>query len=299
MTEKLIDQLLKKMAEYHADEFIRLAFPDTEFRVISSTQDKEIIFKTREVDTVIKINSDDKDFLVHLEFQTEYDPEIARRMFIYAGVLTAKYNLDVISVLFQIKPPPKKVKTLDQYDIIFGNLLVNSFRFSCIRLWEYRDDILAGKKQFMNFVPLLLELFPKPDESLLRKQRELIQRETDLKRRAELTTFCLALASKYFDFNLVTKFFKEDQAMIETFEELPIIGEKIKEKLQAAETRGLQDGIRGIIIDLVEDRFQSKDGIEDLLDHIEDVNLLKKIFRIALKTNSMDSFKITLTELSK
>ncbi len=79
--------------------------------------------------------------------------------------------------------------------------------------------------------------------------------------------------------------------MIETLEEIPYIGEKIK----AARA----EGIRSTIIDLLDDKFQSVDGVEDLLNNIEDVNLLKKIFRIALKTNSMDSFKITLTELSK
>ena len=148
-----------------------------------------------------------------------------------------------------------------------------------------------GKKEFMSFVPLVLELCPKPNESLLEKQPELIQQEPDLKRRAELITFCLALASKYFDFNLLTKIFKEDKAMIETLEEVPYIGDKIK--------AARNEGIRSIIIDLLEDRFQSLDGIEDLLDNIEDVNLLKKIFRIALKSDSLDSFKITLTELSK
>jgi hypothetical protein len=38
--------------------------------------------------------------------------------------------------------------------------------------------------------------------------------------------------------------------MIETFEELPFIGERIREKIMAAERKGLQEGIRHNIIDM-------------------------------------------------
>ena len=52
--------------------------------------------------------------------------------------------------------------------------------------------------------------------------------------------------------------------MIESFEELPIIGEKIK----AEETKGLQEQFLEIIINLLEDKFQSVDEIQELFNNI-------------------------------
>lgn len=96
------------MSEHQAGAFIRLAFPTISFKILTTKLEKELIFKTRLVDTAVKISADSKEHLVHFEFQTDYDAKIGERIFIYAGALKAKYRLPVSSVLFQIKPHRKK-----------------------------------------------------------------------------------------------------------------------------------------------------------------------------------------------
>ena len=54
---------------------------------------------------------------MHFEFLTEDNSDIPRRMFIYAGILTAKYDLNVASILFQIKPPPENLPVINRYDV--------------------------------------------------------------------------------------------------------------------------------------------------------------------------------------
>lgn len=93
--------------------------------------------------------------------------------------------------------------------------------------------------------------------------------------------------------NLVptSKNWEENNAIIDALEAIPENEKKIKV--------ARKKGIRTITINLLEDRFQSSDWIQDLLENIDDVNLLKKIFRIAVKSDSLDAFNIILTELSK
>jgi len=293
LAHQLVDQLLKKMAEYHAEEFIRLAFPDADFEVIATKLEKELIIKTKIVDSVIKIAVGDEQYLVHFEFQTEYKSDIPRRMFIYAGALTAKYDLKVASILFQIKPPPKNLPVIIRYDVrLFGNV-VNSFSFHCVKLWEYQAEILTGKQEYLGFVPLLLELSSQPDKALLVRQRDLIQQEKDIIRRTELTGLCLVFASKYFDFNFLKEFFKEDIDMLEGLEQVPYIGEKIK----TARSEGLQKGIQSDIIETVNIRFHSTNGTENLINNIHDIALLRKVFHLALTTNSLEAFKKSVVNL--
>lgn len=283
------------MAEYHADEFIRLAFPGADFQIISTKLEKELIVKTKVVDTVVKIAEGGKEHLIHFEFQTEYHSDIAKRIFTYAGALTTKYDLSVTSILFQIKPPPKKVETFNRYDVNLFGMVTNYFGFHCVKLWELYDEIISGKKEYIGFVALLLELSSKPDKELLDRQRQLIQQEQDLNRRTELTGLCLALASKHFDFKYLNQFFKEDIDMLEGLEQVPYIGEKIKnarkEGMEKGIQKGLYDGIRGNIIETLKIRFQSVDGLEDLINTINEVDTLRKVFHLALTSDSLDGFK--------
>lgn len=330
MSHQLVDQILKTMAEYHADEFIRLAFPQADFRVVSAKLEKEVIFKTKIVDTVIKILVDNQEHLVHFEFQTRYDPKIAERIFIYAGVLTAKYNLDVTSVLFQLRPPPSKMnKLINSYRVNLFGTVTNTFRFHCVRLWEFYDEIVSGKKEYLGFVPLLSELAPKPDKALLIQQRKLIHKEENLERKSELLGLCLTLASRHFSFNDIKNIFEEDLPMLEALEEVPYIGEKIKKArsegreqglkdgliegmqqgmqqgmqkgmqqgMQKGMQQGMQQGIRNDIIELLENRFQSVDGIKAVIDSITEIEQLKTIFRLAIKAESLEVFKELIAKM--
>lgn len=299
LKHQAVDQLLKKMAEYHADEFIRLAFPKADFEIISTKLEKEVIFKTRIVDTVIKVLTDKTEHLLHFEFQTKYDPEITKRIFIYAGVLTAKYNLNVTSILFQLRPPPKKSKPIDSYHVNIFGTTTNSFRFHCVRLWEYYDEIISGNEEYLGFVPLMLELVAKPDKVLLMQQRQLIHKEDNLKRKSELLGICLALASRYFNFDDLKNIFKEGLPMLEALEEVPYIGEKIKKArsegreqgLKEGVIEGVQQGMRVSILEILENRFQSIDGIKRVIDSITEIDQLKKIFSMAIKAESLEEFK--------
>lgn len=84
-----------------------------------------MIVKTKVVDAIIMITVGNEQHLIHFEFQTDYESDIANRIFVYAGALTAKYDLNVTSILFQIKPPPKNAAAMNRYDInLFGMVII-------------------------------------------------------------------------------------------------------------------------------------------------------------------------------
>ncbi len=197
MASPVVDQILKDISEHYAEEFLRLLFPGEKFRVISTKLDKELTIKTRVTDRVIQLKTADGNRVMHLEFQLRYRRKIPERMFVYAGGLTAKYGMEVASLLFLVKPS-KKIGDWGVYRTSLFKQRANEFTFPVIHLWKLREAILSGDENYRIFVPLLFEIDPKPTVALLRKVEELIQREPDTQRREELYSFAIPLASRHF-----------------------------------------------------------------------------------------------------
>ncbi len=81
--------------------------------------------------------------------------------------------------------------------------------------------------------------------------------------------------------------------MLEGLEQVPYIGEKIK----TARAEGMQDGIRGNIIETLKIRFKSINGLENLINTISDVDTLRKVFHLALTTDSLEAFKKKMAKI--
>ncbi len=286
MAQPLLDQILKLQAERRPRPFVRLAFPGSAFKVIASKYDTELIIKTRRVDKVIHIADADGEHLINYEFQSRYRRTTAKRMFVYAGALTATHNLEVSSVLFLLRPP-KDIRSLGRYEVELFKQRTNAFEFIVVKLWELRNHILAGKKEYLPFVPFLLDISPKPDVALLRKQRELIDLEKNLKHRDELMGFSLLLAKRHFARELVKEIFKqEEQTMDIIWEDVPFIGDRIKQKTAEAQAQTLQK----TIMEVLATRFDVANGkIARLVNSINQPQKLEVIFRRALRAKSLDT----------
>jgi len=204
--------MLKAMAEKRPKPLVRMAFPESDFKVISSKYDTELIIKTRRVDKVIHIADEYGERLINYEFQSRYRRTIPKRLFVYAGALTATHNLDVSSVLFLLRPP-RDLSTLGRYEVELFNRRTNKFEFIVVKLWEYPEAILAGKRQYLPFVPFLHDISPRPDVALLHKQPELISLEKDPEIRDELLGFSLLLAQRHFARELVKEVFKREKLL--------------------------------------------------------------------------------------
>jgi hypothetical protein len=301
MVHQLKDKYLKEMIERHPEDIIGLLHLKGRYEIISTQLDKEIIIRRREADTVIKVRAGRRIYLFHLEFITRYRRQDVRYAYGLGGALTAKYNHDVVTILFVLKPPSRKTENLGQYDLApFGHVL-NRHDFAVVKLWELRDEILAGKKEFLGLVPLLPEIAARVDKDLLKRQRELIGMVKNPVRRAELAFYTVAFNEPYFGQKFLWNYFAEYKNML-TFEDVkhvPIFGELLKkgieEGVKEAEAKVKERIVLNLqenILEVLTSRFGHVNGkTARLINTIDEPRTLQAIFRKALRAKSLDTVK--------
>ena len=172
MAPQMFDQLLKKMSEHHAESFIRLAFPDANFRIVATALEKELIFK--------------EDF-------------------------------SMLDELMQVPYIGEKIKDA---------------------MYEGREE---GLKEGMK-------------EGMKEGIKEGIKEGK-----------------------------KEGKK------------EGIREGLKS----GMQQGIRDNIIEVLKNRFSAVNGVKDMISSIEDIDRLKKIFRLSLTIESFEEFRSTIAKMKE
>jgi len=292
---QLYDKFLKDMAEHHSEELLGVAFPEEQFKILSAQLDKELILRSRQVDTVMLVRTRRGRQIFHLEFKTEYNRKELRKIFGYAGALTLKYRLDVTTILYLVRPPSKRAGDLGLYQAMPFGVPTNQFGFRVVRLWELLDAILAGDKRLASLIPLLLELVEKPDITYLHRQRKLIRLQNDPVRRAELYYYTAAFAKRHFSQNFLRSFFKEDKEMYEHWEHVPIVDEIIQEQKQKSRKEGQREILQEIITEELEAHFGQVNGkITRMVNSIDDPRKLKAIFQRVKKAKSLDTVVNTL-----
>lgn len=290
-----LDQLLKDLSEYYAEAFIRQLFPREKFRIVATKLDKELTIKTRVTDRVVQIKTAAGDRIAHFEFQLRYRRNVPERMFVYAGALTAKYQMEVASFLFLVKPS-RKMGEMGVYRTSLFGKRANEFTFHVIHLWKLREAILSGDENYRIFAPLLLEIDPKPDAALLHKVQELIQREPDTQRREELYSFAIPLASKHFGLNIIKSILTEPTMTDIKWEQLPYIGDRIramkKEGWQEGKQEGRQEGglygMQELLLEVLYSRFGSVPSKTiRAIQTVQSPSKLKTLARKSLKAESL------------
>ncbi|MEK7728890.1 MAG: hypothetical protein AAB354_10785 [candidate division KSB1 bacterium] len=242
MNHQLADKFLKDLVEHHLKEFLALLDPKRKYEVISTPLDKELIVRRRESDFVVKVRVGRRIFLFHFEFLSQYRRRNVREAHGYGGALTLKYRCEVVTVLFVLKPPSRNPQALGDYEVAPFGFALNRHQLAVVKLWELREAILAGQKEYLALVPLLAEISPTVDQQLLQRQRELLAQVPDPKRRAELKFYTMAFAQKYFSTKFLMHFF-EDKNMNEHWDQVPIFGEHVKRRAKESWQKGREVGI--------------------------------------------------------
>ncbi len=294
MVHQLTDKYLKEMVERYLPEFLALLQPVGTYEVVSTLLNKELIVRRRESDFVSKVRIGRRVFLFHFEFLSQYRRAKVREAYGYGGALTLKYKCDVATVLYVLKPPSRKPQALGSYEVApFGNAL-NQHTLAVVKLWELREAILSGLKEYLALVPLLPEISANIDKELLQRQRELIDQVQDPARRAELKFYTMAFAQKYFSTKFLANFF-EDKKMNEHWEQVPIFGEHIKRRAQESWQEGREEGLtvaRENISEVLRLRFGAANGeITRAIKAIDEPKKLQAVFRRVLRADSLAAVK--------
>jgi hypothetical protein len=236
--------------------------------------------------------------LLHLEFLTRYKAKIAEDLYVYSAGLTNNYKLKTISVLFLIKPRSKSLVSLGRYVVDPNGIETNAFTFPIIQLSELREAILAGQKEYLGFLPLLLDISRNQDVALLKKQRELMNLEKDPERFKELLGFCAILAKRYFADYVIDRIYKENTAMVtkELVKKFPGLKEPVRQLEDEAREESREEGVfltfQKNLLDLLEARLGALDKKTlAVVRSIKETRALQSLFKKALRLKSIEALR--------
>ncbi len=191
-TVNIFDRVLKILARNYPQRFLELAMPHASVELIGTLENVELALPEQRVDFVHQVLDGDTEKALHLEFQVRHTTGLPRRLFEYSAMLTRQLGLPIITVVLYLRPHRTELPTA--YEVTVGGVVVNRYEYLVVRLWEYADKIAAG--QWPELAPLLVTMVEgKPDQEVLARERELILRETDEAKRADLLACAVTLAA--------------------------------------------------------------------------------------------------------
>lgn len=233
----VFDRVLKILARNYADSFLQLLLPNVSLRLVGTLENVELAIPEERVDFVHRVQWEEQEYLLHIEFQSEHRADVPERLFVYSALLTKQMGLPVITLVLYLRP--REAPLPSTYQVQVGNEVLNRFEYSVVRLWEYADEIADGR--WPELSPLLVTLVQKPDERVLTRERELILQEQEPRKRADLLACAVTVGARYFDKEFLWRFFREE---LEMMKEASFIEDWLEEKLEEGLQQGLQQGLQ-------------------------------------------------------
>ena len=201
------DRSLKILARLYPKIFLSLLIDPETIKV--TVENPEINIPEKRGDYAWKVSDGDKEAYFIFEFQFRASQDALRRAYIKCALLHETCDLPVIGVILYLTRNSYQAK----YEVSFHGC-TNHYLFETIRLWEYKEEIEAGRRK--ELAPFLVLMTDHPDEEVLSREKELIMQVKDDKERADLLSIALTLALRYFKEDWLREYFKEEMAMIKT-----------------------------------------------------------------------------------
>ncbi len=293
------DSTLKRLIHVNPNEFVQWLIPNATYL---SEQPSELESLQREVDVMLQVMVSGQRMLLHIEFQTYNDRDMAERLLLYNVLARNAHKLPVFScVIYLLKDG---VVPQSPFRITFSDGdLIHEFRFESIEIGQLTpDDILnIDSVTLLPLLPLtqggasrevIDRMFTK-----LKEQREA---ETQV---TELETIGYTLAS----FVLQKKSIVDQEWLIRRFREMhdimqdtPIFQEILREGMEKGMEKGIEVGIeqgrlefaRHILLTFTERRFPDLAPLaQEQGAKIQDVAVLDKlILAITSVQNELEAY---------
>ena len=199
--------------------------------------------------------------------------------------MTAISDDPVILVVFYFSEGGSK-ELVSKYAIEAGGLK-NSFQFEAVNLNECKNQIYDG--ELREFAPFLPILEGGANERVLSEVKDLVLREPDPKKRANLLSIAMTIACRYMDKNVLKDYFKEEMEMLR---EASIVEEWLEEGVQKGIHQGVLQNAREAVIEILEVHFDVvPTSIVKIIKGIDDPSILKVLHKKAATVNSLEEFK--------
>jgi len=213
-------------------------------------------------------------WLVHLEFQSSYDPTLPLRLQRYNILVNYRHRLPVLSMALLLCPEADgpAMNGLLQQKLPDG-LIYHEFRYNVVRAWERpADEILAGALATLPLAPLA-KVKESELPAVIHAMQERLDREATQNQAETLWTATYLLMGLNYSNELIDRLLEGVQSMRESVTYQKILGEGRAEeakrilKRQGSRRFGKPDAHIEAAIDAITDL----DRLEQLSDRVLEV----------------------------
>ncbi|HEU0001750.1 MAG TPA: hypothetical protein VFQ36_12670 [Ktedonobacteraceae bacterium] len=255
--DKSWDDSLKNLVDANPQAFVEWLLGKGEFRGKLPYQLKNWRL---EVDALLKVEVEDEEMLLEIEFQTYHDSDMAERLLRYNVLARSEYKLPVLSVVIYLLKDGNVPQSPLIWKIPTGKGVLE-FYFESIELGDISPVELISIGQ-----PGLLPLLPLTKDGANRKVAETMFTELEAAGKTELIPIGGTLASYIFskkDTNDLVWLQRRLHSMRDIFRESPYYQEILKEGLEEGLEKGREEGreegqleaLRQTVIEIVLERF--------------------------------------------
>jgi len=289
------------------EEWVRwmLDDPTLEVEEFLSAEFRHVL---RHSDALLRVRDAQGHFLLLVELQLHYDPQMPRRMQAYAALAEEKYRLPVYPLVFYLLPPSPGVSLPDRYYSEFRGLVARR-DFWVVKAWELEawEVVERGPLALVPLTPLMRGA----DEEMVHAgARVLRERDADEEMEVALALF----ASFVMSAERVRQIVRWEMAVLrespwyqEIVQEGRLEGlqeglqKGLQEGLQEGRQEGRQEGLLEAVLQLVQTRFalsgSDLDGLATQLRKVKDTQILRQLLVEAISVKSTDEFKASLEEM--
>ena len=224
----------------------------------------------------------DKDFIAHIEFQTEHDPNMPMRMLSYYARILHTHKLPVYPIVVYLRQRDARIEST--YNSSIGGRDVIAFKYEVVKIWE-----LESAKVFENRLYGLYPLTPlMTDSDLAGCFHEVEIAIKDKKMDVDSYTCARIFAELKYPDKVVKTVIKDKLLKQSTF---------YKETLDEGMSVGRESGVRSVLaarFGLVSDRLSGR--IHSIMER--NGSLFDDLIKLAATAKDMSEFERKLDRMA-
>ena len=290
------DTASKKQVETNPQDFVDLCFKFglEDITVLEIITPEQPTIEMHQADILIKVLRDDREVLVHFEFQTtdSYDPEMPLRMAGYTIRAIEVYRLPVYSNVIYLRPdagrsdPGKFEQNLENHCI--------SIEYQVFRLIEMDGQAILNLKPagLIPFTPLMKRPTDTDAEQWLRRCIQTAD-SIDIPNKAEYLGSLAVLGNLIYDAQTILEIISE-----ETMQQPSIVEYVAPQAREQGIQQGARESTRKHILEVLALRLQPEvaQTFKPTLEAIDDLQRLEYLHRAAILAENAEDFKQALNE---
>jgi len=298
------DIAIKRLAGQFTEDYVRFALGVEKFlaeQLQVREVDKELPALLREVDFAARVTVEEEEFVLLIEFQTFYRPDMPKRMLAYSWRLHERYKLPVYPVLIVLK---EGGGLQDELRMEVLGKEIHRFRFVLIPIWEV-DAQKVITQRLKGLYPLLpLMKWREKTETVLEKTQSLIVEEIAVEEQRADAYAALALFSAIKYPQDIIRAILRREIMIESpfYREILREGEEIgfRKGHQIGREEGQLEALRNSVLDVLEVRFGSVPAeLEEQMKDVKSARTLQSLLRRAIVVSNLEEFKGLIENFQK